>query len=1104
MSRFDRDCSMPEADIGFHSQAIKMGHKLLRLMRRFDTRVCVSVSLLLGAMRVGAQTPKVDDLQCEYWNAPLNVDVPRPRLSWVIRSTLRGVKQKAYQILVASTPAKLNADLGDLWDSGKVESDQTLQVFYSGTLLHSGQACYWKLRFWDQDDRESSWSEPASWCMGLLNESDWKAKWIAAPGDDPGASASLGYHAVVSHSADDVKWVQVDLGKPVSIDSVKLHSMNHEVPGFGFPLRFSIIASDDPEFKSSDIIADHTKDDFANPGATVVSFDAKGIKHRYVRVTANRLFHRTAGDHTFCFALAELEVFSGGNNVALHAPVTALDSTEDYGWSKAQLTDGLGLAPSPSDRTDNSLKTLPIFQKRLEINKPIARAMLYVCGLGQYELWLNGNKLGNSVLDPGWTNYRRTCLYRSYDITAILRPGADVIEAMLGNGMYNVAQTPGRYTKFVGSMGQPKVIAQLEISFADGSTQTLVTDSSWKLRGGPVTFSSIYGGEDYDARLETASDSIWRPAVETSGPGGKLTGVSQSAPPIVVAERLTTQKLTHPRDGVWVYDMGQNCAQMPLLTVTGPPGATVRLTPAEVLNPDGTASQQPSGGPAFFSYTLRGSGQETWSPRFSYYGCRYFQVTGAVPAGSPNPSKLPAINQLSGQFVTSAAPVAGEFECSNPLFNRTAQITRWAMRNNLMSVLTDCPHREKLGWLEQSHLVGPSLMYNMEIPALFTKVCADMADAQTPQGLVPDIAPEYTVFSGGFRDSPEWGSASILIPWQIYEWYGDTTVLERQYQTMKKYLAYLQSQASGNILSKGLGDWYDLGPKAPGFAQLTPIGLTATAFYYRDIRIVQQTATLLGHERDARAFETLGDQVRQSFNHTFYRADQKTYASGSQAGNAIPLVFGLSPQADRQAILDNIVADIRKRDYGLTAGDIGYRYLLRALADGGRSDVIFDMNAKSDKPGYGMIIAKGATSLTEAWDARPESSQDHFMLGHIMEWFYGGLAGIQPDPSDVGFKKILIKPTPVGDITWARATYDSIRGPITSSWKITGNTFSLEVVIPANCTATVQFPPQFNDSILEGGKPVAESAEAAIKFSNGNSTALLIQSGQYHFESRSK
>jgi hypothetical protein len=1074
-------------------------------------KFCIGIILVLclasSAFADGQATAA--RLRCEYWDAPLNVDLPHPRLSWVINSTQRGDFQKAYQIQVASSAQKLLQGSADLWDSGKIVSDQTAQIAYAGTPLHSNDPCFWHVRVWNNDnDQPSAWSDPAHWSMGPLDPGDWKAKWIAAPGATGSTSGdesdSLGYHAAVSQNADAVKWVQVDLGKPVPIDLVKLHAMDHEVPGFGFPIRFTVAASDDPNFDHFDIIADHSSADYPNPGATAVSFKAKGISHRYVRVTASRLFHRTGGDQTYCFALAELEVFSNGKNVALHAPVQALDSTEAYGWGKAQLTDGKNLAGEVTAAADHGLKTLPVFRKVIDLQKPVARAMLHLCGLGQYELSLNGSKVGDSVLDPGWTNYRKTCLYRSCDLTTQLKSGSNPIDIALGNGMYNVIQTKGRYTKFAGSMGPPKLIAQLELTYADGTTETICSDNTWKVRGGPTTFSSIYGGEDYDARLEAASDSDWQPAEETSGPGGALVGVSQSAPPITVAQELKVQRITHPRDDAWVYDLGQNCAQMPSITVSGPAGSTVRLTPAEVLRNDGTESQQPSGGPAYFSYTLKGKGSETWSPRFSYYGCRYFQVTGAVPAGSPNPSNLPVISDLHGQFITSSSPIVGEFACSSPLFNRTAEITRWAMRSNLMSVLTDCPHREKLGWLEQSHLVGPSLMYNMGIPALFSKVCSDMSDAQTPQGLVPDIAPEYPVFSDGFRDSPEWGSACILIPWQVYQWYGDTTVLARHYDTMKRYVAYLQSQAQDNILTHGLGDWYDIGPKPPGYAQLTPISLTATAFYYRDIRILQQAAHLTGHEDDTQSLATLGDQVRESFNRAFYHADQHSYATDSQTANAIPLVMEIAPEADHQAIMQHIVDDIRKRNNGLTAGDIGYRYLLKALADGGRADVIFDMNSQSDKPGYGMIIAKGATSLTEAWDARPSSSQDHFMLGHIMEWFYGGLAGIQPDPSGVGFKKILIKPTPVGDITWARATYDSIRGPITSSWKITGNTFALDVVIPANCTADVQFPPRFSASIREGGKPVAEASDISVEKTAPGSPVVVIQSGAFHFESRSK
>jgi hypothetical protein len=1050
-----------------------------------------------------ALTPS--NLTCEYFPEPLNVDAAHPRLGWTLASDVRGDAQVAYQVLAASSLEALAKDQGDLWDSGKVASEESTQVPFGGAPLGSLQQCYWKVRVWDKAGQPSPWTAPAHWCTGLLTPQDWTAKWIAAPGAQTGSSSLLGYHAAEAQRADDAKWVQVDLGSAVPIDSVKLHSLDHEVAGFGFPVRFKITASDDPNFATSDVIADDSGKDFPNPGAAAVTLKSGAVKRRYVRVTATKLYHRAAGNKSYCFALAELEVFSGGKNVALHAPVTALDSTEGWGWGKAELTDGENLAPDPqASGAGATIKTLPIFRKSVVVSKPVSRAMLAICGLGQYELELNGSKVGNAVLEPGWSDYRKTCLYQTYDLTDRLKVGTHTLGVMLGNGMYNVANVPGRYTKFTGSMGTPKVIAQLHIAYADGTSETIATDSSWQVAGGPITLSHTYGGEDYDARLESPLPASWQPALETAGPGGKLTGASQSAPAITVAATLSTQKVTHPKPDAYVYDLGQNCAQIPSISVSGRAGAVVRLTPAEVLRPDGTVSQEPSGGPTFYTYTLRGGGGETWAPRFTYYGSRYLEVTGAVPAGAPNPGNLPVISELSGKFITSSSPIVGEFECSNGMFNRAAEIIRWAMRNNLMSVLTDCPHREKLGWLEQSHLVGPSLMYNLGIPALFTKVCGDMSDAQLPDGMVPDIAPEFAVFNGGFRDSPEWGSASVLIPWQVYEFYGDTAILARRYDTMARYVDYLSSRAKDHILSNGLGDWYDLGPNAPGYAQLTPVPLTATAFYYRDITILERASKLLGRDADAERYAKLAAEVREAFNRAFYHADAHTYATGSQTANAIPLAFGLPPEADRPAIVANLVAEIRGRDNRLTAGDVGYRYLLRTLADGGRSDVIFDMNSRSDRPGYGMIIAKGATALTEAWDGRLESSQDHFMLGHIMEWFYSDLAGIQPDPTGPGFKRILIKPTPVGNITWAKASYRSIHGTIESGWKIESGAFKLDVVVPPGCTATVALPAAFGRTVTEGGKPVASVPGVTVRPTANGTETLVVPSGTYHFESHSK
>jgi len=753
--------------------------------------------------------------------------------------------------------------------------------------------------------------------------------------------------------------------------------------------------------------------------------------------------------------------------------------------------------------------TMPIFRRSFVVDRPVRRAIICVCGLGQFELLLNGEKVGDNVMEPGWTNYRKTCLYVEYDVTGQLRTGENVVGAMLGNGMYNVPQHKGRYQKFVGSFGPPALTAQLRIEYVDGSAAMVVTDRNWKSAPGPITFCCVYGGEDFDARRwpdgwdrAGFDDTAWQPCVEVAGPGGALAGLSRSAPPIHVARTFQPKSVSQPKPGVFVYDFGQNAAFVPRITVSGRSGAAVKLIPGETLNSDGTVSQSTSKGPVWFTYTLNGSGHERWSPRFTYYGSRYVQVTGAIPATEANPSGLPVVEAMAANFITSTSAEVGEFACSNDLFNRTFTLIRWAMQSNMQSVLTDCPHRERLGWLEQNHLVGASMMYNFDMDTLFNKVCGDMADAQTEEGLVPDTAPEYTKMNDGFRDSPEWGSACVLIPWQMYQWYADDAVLRAQYDTMKRYVAYLGSKGNGNILSYGLGDWYDLGPKHLGQAQLTPPSLTATAFYYRDIVVLGKIAKLIGEDDDAERYDDLAKDVAAAFNGSLYHPEAHSYATGSQTSNAIPLVFGLAPEKDRPAIVENLVADIRGRGNGLTAGDIGYRYVLRALAEAGRSDVIFDMNSRSDRPGYGYILAKGATSLTEGWDG--SASQDHFMLGHIMEWFYADLAGIQQAADSVGYKKIVIRPTPVGDVTWVKAAYECPHGRIVSNWTLAGGTFTLDVVIPVDTTATLHLPTTDSAGVTESGVPLKQAKGVAVISSDKGGVALQAVSGTYHFEARLK
>jgi len=919
--------------------------------------------LLIGLLTVaGSAAPSpavVKTLRCEYRVNPLGIDVPAPRLSWTMASTAsdwRGARQTSYRVLVASNAGILAEDRGDLWDSGRVPSDQSNQLAYAGKPLQSSQLVFWKVRIWDEHEQPSPWSAPASWTMGVLSDSDWHAEWISA----------------------------------------------------------------------------------------------------------NE-------------AVAESQPFAG-------------------------TRPGGRPVPSTADTRPPRIYPTMLLRREFVVKPHLQRAIVHLCGLGQYELTLNGRRVSEDLLSPGWSKYDKTVLYDTYDVTPLLRAGPNAAGLLLGNGMYNVRA--GRYTKFIGSFGPLKAIGQLRLEYADGSVEVVGTDGKWRVHPGPITFSCVYGGEDYDARLEPKGwkdpdfgHKDWKEALVVSGPGGKLRGLSCAAPPIRAFERLKPVHI-RPVQGATVYDLGQNVALMPRIRVQGSSGGVVRIIPAELLKPDGTVDRESSGGgKAYWQYTLAGQGEEEWFPKFYYHGSRYLQVECTAPAGGSPPTVV----SLEGVVVHSASEAVGEFSTSNELFNRIRTLVRWAQMSNMVSVLTDCPHRERWGWLEQYHLNGPSLRYEFDLAALYNKGMNDMADSQDPDGLVPDVAPEYNHNEGGFRDSPEWGSAFLLSAWQQYEWTGDLNLLRRHYAGMQRYVAYLGSRSQNYIVSHGLGDWYDLGPKEPGVAQLTPIPLTATAFYYADAVVLAKVARLLGNSDDAGKYEALAVSIGKAFNQRFFDPARNQYAQGSQCANSIPLAMGLVDSAHRAAVLNAVVQDVASRGNALTAGDVGYRYLLRALAEGGRSDVIYAMNNQSTRPGYGYQLKVGATSLTEAWDAGRRSSQNHFMLGHIMEWFYHDLAGIGTDASSPGFKEVVIRPATPGNLSWVKASYNSIYGRIESHWTKANGKFTLAVTIPPNTTGVVYVPAQAGADVMEGGAPA--DASQGVKFLRweGGAAVYEVASGRYTF-----
>lgn len=777
---------------------------------------------------------------------------------------------------------------------------------------------------------------------------------------------------------------------------------------------------------------------------------------------------------------------------------------DEQAWNKAQwiaydeLPDSNKIIPhvhqSGKKAWGKRPDILPLLRKDFITAKTVKSATAFISGLGHFEMFLNGKKVGNNFLDPGWTNYSKQALYVTFDITNVLTRGSNAIGVQLGNGFYYIPSE--RYRKMTGAFGYPKMICRLLIEYTDGTKQNVISDETWKAAPSPIIFSSIFGGEDYDANKEQIgwnekgfNDVSWKSAIVVTGHPLQ----PQTTEPVKIMQEFLPVKSTKIREGVYVYDLAQNMSGIPEITVKGNKGDTIKIIPAELINTDGTVNQQATGKPHFYQYILKGTDEEVWHPLFTYYGFRYLQIENAKLAKENNPKYLPEIIAVKGLHIRNAAKRIGNFSSSNTLFNQTDKLIDWSIKSNMMSVFTDCPHREKLGWLEQTYLVGSSVKYAYDIATLCKKTINDIKHAQTDQGLIPEIAPEFVQFDGAFRDSPEWGSAAIILPWFMYQWYGDTNMLIENYSMMKKYISYLQTKDSSRILLQGLGDWYDLGPNRPGVSQLTPKGLTATATYYYIAKLMKQIALVLNYNADAIAYANLSSEIFMAFNNKFFNTTTQQYGSGSQTSNAMALYMGLANDSDKQAVLNNLITDIKSRNNALTAGDIGYKYLLKVLSDAGRSDIIFDMNNRKDVPGYGYQIAKGATALTESWQALPNVSNNHFMLGHIMEWFYESLAGIGQASNSVAYKSIVIKPENVGDLTFAKANYQSPYGLIASDWKMEENLFKFNVAIPANTNAIIYLPAKKSSIITQNGAVVKP-----VKFENGKAI-IHIGSGDYIF-----
>ncbi len=722
------------------------------------------------------------------------------------------------------------------------------------------------------------------------------------------------------------------------------------------------------------------------------------------------------------------------------------------------------------DQADPLSRRSIILRRSFWPYKTVKHAELRICGLGFYEATINGKKVGESEFVPAWSDYDKTVFFNTYDVTEYIHSGDNELRVLLGNGFYN--EQGGRYTKLKVSFGPPTLLYFLYVIYEDDMREHVFSDEKWQWTESPVTFNSIYGGEDYDARLEVSSqteEGRWKPVVVMEGPKGSL--CPQIAHPVKILERYGVKE-TLRKDSVLVLDMGQNLAGYPEITVQGNAGQWLILIPGETLDKDGLVNQRQTGRPHYYTYTLKGrNDEEVWHPRFSYYSFRYLQIEGDIDV----------LKKVESCFVYNSAERIGSFECSNPRINATHQLIDRAIRSNWQAVWTDCPSREKLGWLEQDWLNGEALVYNYDAHKMMEQTMQNIVDAQHDDGSMPEIAPEYTQFTGSwarpFQESPEWGGAIIALPMLCLRHYGDLDLANHHYDAMKHYVDYLATQDSCYILRQGLGDWYDYGPGRAGFSKNTPMPLVSTAHYYQWMCNIYVLAKLLGHKEDSERFNLRADSIRQSFNRTFYDSQKKTYATGSQCSLALPLYLKLVPDSDYQAVLQHLIDDIKAHGNRLTTGDVGNRYLFSVLIENGQRELLYTMLNHDDVPGYGYQIKKGHTTLTEQWDPDMGASMNHFMMAHIENFLIPDLLGIQRT-GDL----IEIEPHPVGDIVWCKGSTMSAQGPVKVEWHIDKDVFTLDIDIPEGGFADVYMPFSGHaESVTEGHHKLTEKIKNKLK-----------------------
>lgn len=709
-------------------------------------------------------------------------------------------------------------------------------------------------------------------------------------------------------------------------------------------------------------------------------------------------------------------------------------------------------------------RSAPMLRHEFTLGPGVRSARLCICGLGYYEAWLNGRRVGENVLDPAQTDYELRCFTVTHEVLALLRPGANAIGVMLGDGFYNQDLVPAKHgwQGAAGSYGEPKLWAWLEVDSGPGARRVLVTDTSWKCAAGPVTASNVYAGEHYDARLEQPgwsepgfSDEQWIPVAPAPAPGGTIE--EQPLPPIRRIEEIRAVAMAEPEPGRFVFDMGQNFSGWARIRLQAPAGTTVTMRFTEAVFPDGRVDPASTGvfATTFVQtdvYTAAGRGVEVWEPRFTYHGFRYVEVTGWP--GRPGPE------DVVGVVVHTAFEPAGAFECSDERLNTLHRMALWTHRSNAHGLPEDCPARERCGWMGDANMVCEYSLWNFRSRSFWEKYLGDIETTRALNGGLPAmIAPGKRCTRG--RGTPDWTTAFIHVPWYLYVHTGGREVLARHWAGMRELIESYRAKSTDWTLSGGLGDWCD--PEKKCNPTYTPEAVTTTMWFWSSARVMAAAAGVLGLADDAARYAGWAEQIAAAFRARFY--DRAAHSFGSQTADAMALCFGLAPEGEESLVAASLVRDIReKRGLHHTVGIMGLRFLFEALSKSGHGDVALALLHQDSYPSFGDLLRRGATTLWEYWGepevdaAEGPRSLNHPMMGGYDNWFFNTLAGIRPDEARPGFRHFTLQPLPPPGLEWVRAHHDSPLGRITSEWRIANKRFEWKVTVPPGSTATARLP----------------------------------------------